>query len=338
MELSSIDIHYLVKELQSLDRSFISTIYQPSHIILGLHKEGKHFLHVRDSSVYVNNQKEKQNAPTPFCMSLRKRLLRAKLIEIEQVNFERIIKLTFSSVDGDLFVYIELFANGNFIVTNDKNIILIVKSSEQFKDRTLKKGETYCLPPEKVNTKTIAFNAFKKIIDSKPRTTILKTLAIEFSLGGKYATELCKRCEIAASIETIDKDKQKELYDGLQTLFVEPFSPNVGLYPNPFILQTDPPIKSFEKYSDAIDYLVTKEAENEKPQTKKEEKILLKQQEHLVEIEQKILTCEAKANLIYQHMHEVQDVIKGINDQGWNYNSKLIKQKHPKKKEVTLSL
>ncbi len=70
------------------------------------------------STVYAP---ESPAAPPEFCMSLRRYLRGAWLIGIEQYEFERIVTVTFKTKEGLLKLVVELFGEGNIILTNEKN-------------------------------------------------------------------------------------------------------------------------------------------------------------------------------------------------------------------------
>ena len=337
MELTSLDLYYIVKELKEIEGAIVSNIYQPKDLIISLHKEGKHFLNISDNYLFLDSQKAKQKEPTPFVMFLRKHLDRARLVKVEQVRFERVLLLEFSKSEGEYRLYLELFSRGNSILTDGDDKILIVRRSESFKDRTLKRGEEYKLPPEKVDTSKISFAKFEGVLDEERRSTVLKTLAIEFSLGGKYATEVCKRLGISNSDVKV-KDK-KELFDGIKELFTQRLNPNVGEYVNPFILVSDPPLKSFENFSSALKYYSSKvESEKESPSVLKYRTMIEKQEETLKETEEKIQKLEEQARLIFSNLKEIQFIIDRVNQEGWGVTHPLIKEKRPEKKEIVIEI
>jgi predicted ribosome quality control (RQC) complex YloA/Tae2 family protein len=76
MAFSSLDLYYLVKELQDLINGKISQIYQPEkHVIIFeiySSKTGKKFLRFNvSSSLELTDQKESIEKPLNFCMYLR---------------------------------------------------------------------------------------------------------------------------------------------------------------------------------------------------------------------------------------------------------------------------
>ena len=272
-------------------------------------------------------------------MSLRKRLNRARLVSVEQVGFERILKLSFKNHEESFNLYIELFTNGNVVLTDLHDEIVVVKSSETFKDRSLKRGINYTLPPAKLDTSKIGLKEFTKVLRSGARSTVLKILAIELGLGGKYATELCNLSGIKSSLEKATEDEAKIIYSELKQLLEKEIAPNIGLDANPFILTTDPPAKSFDSFSEAIRHSVEVLTPKEKSKDmKKYETMLQKQKETLIETENKIESLEEKANMVFARMQEVQEVITSINENGWGVKHPILKETRPERREIVVEL
>lgn len=67
----------------------------------------------------------------------------AKIIQVTQHELDRIICIECTEIT----LVIELFGDGNLIITDKKNKILDVLNAKEWKTRTLKKGETYSFPP-----------------------------------------------------------------------------------------------------------------------------------------------------------------------------------------------
>lgn len=335
MEISALDLYYFVKELKELEGAIVSQIYQPNEFIIALHKKGKKYLNIFDNYVFLKDGKSKQKSPNPFVMFFRKNLVRSKLEKAKQIDFERILELKLNKFGEIYYLYIELFSRGNLVLTDEKKKIIIVKRSEEFKARVLKKGEKYVLPPSRENVRKMKLNEFEKVLKSGKRSTILKTLAVEFGFGGKYATEICELSGISKK-ETEVRDS-KTLFENVCLLFDKEMNPNVGQYANPFLLISDAPEKSFETFSEAIDYKQKQETKEIKKDSKKA-KMLEKQKEVLENGLKRIEELEQKANLIYSNMNEIQSLIDEVNSNGWGINHKMIKQKKPAEKELIIEV
>ena len=130
-ELTSFDISAAVKELQPIIAdSRVNNIYQfgEKDLIFKLHKTDQPPLRIvieAGRRLHSTSYAEESPAePPPFCMLMRRYLRDSWLRKIEQYEFERIITLTFETKTGLLNLVIELFGDGNMILTNDQGIII----------------------------------------------------------------------------------------------------------------------------------------------------------------------------------------------------------------------
>ena len=77
--------------------------------------------------IYLGDEKADSNRPTSFIQHLRKYLKNGFIRAVEQIEGERILKITIESKTGDkiekFFLYLEIFAGGNIILTDSKNKI-----------------------------------------------------------------------------------------------------------------------------------------------------------------------------------------------------------------------
>ena len=90
--------------------------------------------------------RDKADMPSSFTMKLRKHLRTKRLESIQQFGMDRVIVLRFGSGDGINYLIVELYANGNIILTNSDYIVLVVLRTHQFDaDVVLKVGEPYPL-------------------------------------------------------------------------------------------------------------------------------------------------------------------------------------------------
>ena len=89
--------------------------------------------------------------PSNFVMLLRKHISGKRLEKIEQHNFDRVITLDF----GERRLIVELFANGNIVLTDAGGKILFAFRHEEWAARHVKRGEKYKFPPSKVNLLTL---------------------------------------------------------------------------------------------------------------------------------------------------------------------------------------
>ena len=88
-------------------------------------------------------------------MALRKHLSGAWIDKIEQYEFERIVILNLRKKIGNWKIILELFGEGNIILTDENNKILQAIIFKKMRDRNIIRNELYQFPP------SISRNPFK---------------------------------------------------------------------------------------------------------------------------------------------------------------------------------
>ena len=185
-QLSSIDIHYIVQELQFLINAKIDKIYNPTkkEILIQFHvpNKGKQQLKINEHSIYLTEHKFPADSPSEFCIYLRKKLTNSRLRKIEQIGFERIISFSFETKEGILQLTTELFSKGNIILTKD-NKILIAAEQQKWSSRIIKPKETYIYPTREYNLMELKQAELKNLLTKTNKESIVKSLAIDLGLG-----------------------------------------------------------------------------------------------------------------------------------------------------------
>src|SRR3989338_2058937 len=213
MSLSAFDLFFLVKELQFLVGAKVDKVYhQEDDLILVLHKGGKHLLKITPSALFLTSQKFEPRSPTPLCMFLRKRLSQAKLTTVEQLGFERIVEIVFTKQET-FHLIIELFSHGNVLLCDKDRTILAALHTQQWRHRTPKAGESHQPPPPQKSP--LALKAADLTSFSK---SLVKTLATEYSLGGKYAEEVCLHAKVPKEAVKLSDGEMKRLLRAIKAL------------------------------------------------------------------------------------------------------------------------
>ena len=170
MALDALAVRCLVNEISPLiQNGRVDKIHQPEkdEIIIHIRTfDGKYKLLVSASSenprIHFTEQ-TKQNPKTApmFCMLLRKHIGSAKILSVEQVGFERIVKITFESYDelGDLtkkHLIIEIMGrHSNIILVNDSMKVLDSAKHVDFTMSSVRQilpGVIYEYPPVQQKT------------------------------------------------------------------------------------------------------------------------------------------------------------------------------------------
>ncbi len=354
-QLAALEVHYLAQELQTLVESRVNKIYQPDGFLFQFYKQGKLLLRIERNALWTTATKPATpQTPPGFCKILRKRLEGKKLTSLEQLDGERIVKMTFATLAETFHLYAELFSTGNLIVTTADDIIIAALDERAWKHRTIKKKEQYKTPPSKTNILTLQRGDFNFAITD----TVSKYLA-QLGFGKLYAHELCYRASIKPDAKRLTDDKRDSLYKAYTNILADTSGAHV--YPDgeitPFKLAHKEDGQPFETFSQAIDSKFAQNApeqQEEKINTvylakrdKIETKIRL-QEESATKQEEEAAVNQRKGELVYEHYQELKDILTELNKALKTHplhevqlklkGHPTIKDINPKTKDVTVEL
>ena len=347
-ELSSLDVHYLEQELQVVTLGKLDRIYHAkeskNEFLFAFHvtNQGKKFLRIiLPSLLFLDEVKESFGEPTGLCMMLRKYLEGSRLKSIRQHEFERIIVMEFDAkIEGKnktFFVIVELFSKGNIIFCDEKFTILNVLETQHWVDRDVARVQTYKYPKPGINPYTITCKSFEEILENSSRESIVKSLAMDFSLGGKYAEVICVCADIKKTMRPKDADAS-QLFSALQQVLHMPLSPNVLgdiLYavslPQSNSVETSR-IIAYESLSKAIavQYGRIAQVSKDSVQEKRAEKIkiiIAEQEKTLQAYEEEYALEQSKGEAIYTNYAQLSSIIETIKTARKKYSWKEIKAK-----------
>lgn len=244
MALDGLVIHSIVNELQSkLLGGKVDKVYQPENdeVVLYIRNNKENFKLILSASasnprVYLANDYKKENpinAPM-FCMLFRKYIQGGNIVNICQIGFERIIKISVESFDElkekttkDIFIEI-MGRHSNIILAHsvDNKIIDSAKRIPPSisRVRQLLPGMTYLLPPsqDKLNPlDSISFDKFIEVISSFDGP-IFKSIYSNFlGISPIISKEICFKTNINENISSKDCsiDDLNLLYKNFLDLF-----------------------------------------------------------------------------------------------------------------------
>ncbi len=165
MALDGIFLHHIKEELkEKIFDTRVEKIYQPSKEELVLALRGRNgafklLLSARANSPRINltsHSLENPQTPPMLCMLLRKKLGGARVKDVEQINLERMLKITFDATNelGDkikLYLIIEIMGKHSNIILVDEDLKIIdpLKRIDMLisQKRLVLPGITYELPP-----------------------------------------------------------------------------------------------------------------------------------------------------------------------------------------------
>ena len=222
-QLSSLELHYIVKELQMLINGRIDNIYQPDkkELILQFHipNLGKKMLKIIvPNLIFLASVRDFTETPPGFCMFLRKYLSNARVRHIRQLESERIVEVMFEAKESKYYLIFELFSKGNIVMCKEDYTIFNLIEQQSWKDREVKKGVKYQYPRKGYNLFELKLDDLRQVISNSTRDSIVKTLAIDLGLGGIYAEESLLLSNIDKTKSKLDDSELKNLYDSIKSL------------------------------------------------------------------------------------------------------------------------
>jgi predicted ribosome quality control (RQC) complex YloA/Tae2 family protein len=339
-EFSSFDIAATINELMAtIAESRVNNIYQFNEkmLIFKLHKidkppiklvmEAGRRLHL---TVYAQ---ESPNVPPAFCMALRKYLRGAWVIGIEQYEFERIVTVSFKTNTGLLRIVVELFGEGNIILTNEKKEILQALFFKRMRDRNILRNEVLALPPPSgKNPFKVSLSELEEAIKNAGEVEVVRAIARFLGIGGVYAEEVLlvanldktRLCNSLTSVEVAG------IFEALQSLLSKVSSgnlePSIILDENGSFLDVVPfKLKRYEgfktqvynNFDEALDEfylrvtaaesaLASVEVEKLKQEAERLKRVIAEQEKSIHDDEAKAERDKLIGNTIYSHLNELQ--------------------------------
>ena len=211
---SSFDVARIVRELSEMVGARARKAYQPHYeqVVLRLNRKGvpsTDLVIVRGRRVYTSQRdRPMPSKPSQFAMVLRKHLNNSRLIGVEQLGFDRVIRLTFEHGRGRLALIIELFRDGNVLLLDENDVIIQPLTHAKYASRTLKKGVAYTPPPETLDPREMNREMLDNLLDGSNHN-LIRTLAARANLGRIYGSTAC-------SIAGIEEDVAANSLDSTQ--------------------------------------------------------------------------------------------------------------------------
>ena len=339
-EFTSFDIAVAVHELnEAVVHSRVNNIYQLNEktVILKLHKTDKPPLRLvmeAGRRLHLTTYALKPpKTPPAFCMALRKHLRGAWLEKVEQYEFERVVIIHFKTKTGIMKLILELFGEGNIILTGEKDEILQALVFKRMRDRNIVRNEVFQFPPSiGKNPFRVTKEEVKEALKEAGDVEAVRALARFLGVGGFYAEEILLRANVEKTTpcNAVGDGEVNALFDALQGLLstVSDFKtePRIVLAEDGSFLDVAPfKLKRYEafrskgygSFNEALDEFFLRATAAERAVASVEVDKLTKEAERLKRIiaeqEQALREDEKKAerdrrigDVIYEHSSEFQ--------------------------------
>lgn len=288
--MTPLDVHHITQILQEWKGARYKNFYHDKEkVILQIHKENTLTLHITPTQVYQEEKGEVPEKPTPLAQSIRSNLEATKLDTIEQPGTERIINITFKGRDTIKVFVIELFSTGNVILLDEKKKIIIAKTYKEWKDRTIKTGEQYKLPPQTKNILETTPQELEKET-TKNDNNIEKTIARTYGIGGEVAKLI---------VEQTTPPTPKNILTTIKRMWEEQPPENT--------LQKQEERSKTQEIEDKVQEVRSKKQEERNKKKESIRKRITMQEERLLELEKEETENKRKGELIYENYARVKE-------------------------------
>ncbi len=342
-EFSSFDVAVAVHELkEAITNSRVNNIYQldAKTLLFKLHKkdcpplrliaEAGRRLHLTAYAL------EPPHSPPAFCMALRKHLRGARIAQVEQYEFERIVTIYFKVKAGVMRLILELFGEGNIILTGEKGEILQALIFKRMRDRAIIRNELFQFPPSSgKNPFKVTRDELKQALRDFRDVEVVRAIVRFLGVGGVYAEEILLRANVEKTIKCngLMDSEIGAIYDSLQSLLsaVSGFKtePNIVLAEDgsfldavPFKLKRYEPLRSqpYSSFNEALDEFYLKvtaaeqavasiEVDKLKLEAERVKRVIAEQERALREDEAKAERDRCIGDAIYAHPSELQSLL-----------------------------
>jgi len=197
---------------KKINNSIVKNIYNiEDGVVFELYKPGleNRFLYIIPGKIiFLYNVKEREEINN-FTLKLRKDFNETK-INIEIDSSDKIIIIE----NNEKRLYVELFPNGLLIVTDYNDIILYANHYKNFGVRKIFRNEKYIKPPGSVNIIN-NINEFFEKVNNTNKKDVVRFLAVDLSLGGKYSEYIIKKSNIEKnkSPKELNKEEIEKIYN-----------------------------------------------------------------------------------------------------------------------------
>ncbi len=335
-EMSSFDVRSVVNEMAILKDAHMDKIFQWGNNVLlriNVQGQGKKDVFFKDKRwLYLPERKpETPTVPQSFATFLRKYLDNARIGDIYQAGFDRVVIMEVLKADRDYKLIFEMFGGGNVLLVLDGKIMncLIHKT---MRDRSVRPGEDYIMPKRRFDPTSSPLEEFMEIMRSSTSDAV-RTLATGINLGGQYAEETCAVAGIDKNtkIEELTDDDLKGLFESMRIVVDRMMKGDgailyrsgddiIDISPMEMSIYSAHTAERYDTTSKAIDAFITETERNEAeeyidPEIVKLQKRISKQTETVEQYKEESDELKIKADAIYANYQQITELLNVLSEQ-----------------------
>ncbi len=336
-KMSNLDYHFVVQELQEVVGGRLNKIYElsPGVLRFKFSSGANDYYLLAELGVRMhltNYLEEAPKTPPSFAMFLRKRLENSRVVEVRQLNFDRIVAVRLQK-EEDYWLVFEMFAKGNLLLCDANWSIMMPHRKEEKGGRVLAAKQKFEPPAQSKKSPLEISQEELNALNGKALDGLSKAVA----LPPVYLKEIFARAQVQESEEfsEMPNAKKQAVFNGIKKLVHAP-APIVcfeGETPTSFssveFSAAKGECKKFSSLSKALDEYYSKaiplqEAllESKKPASDKARELdkLVKsvemQKRALVGIEKEETELREKGDAIYANYQKVEELLAEARKKG----------------------
>lgn len=344
--LSSVELRALVSELRAYQGAMVDKAYLYGDGLVRLrmrdHDRGRIELLIEVTDikrVHVTKPEHLPAAPDrppDFARKLRSRIGGATLVDVEQFGFDRILVFTFERSGERATLVAELFGDGNVALLDETRRVSACLATVRLQSRTVVPGADYEFPETRFDPLAAEYAAFEARMTAS-ESDLVRTLATQLNLGGKYSEEVCARAGVdkTRSIADATEDEYRSIFEELSRLARDietgRFEPlvyydgerRVDVAPFPLQTRDEFDAEGFETFNAAVDDYFTHFAEdrneaNARPDfegdIETQERIIAQQEDAIDRFDAEAAAEREKAELLYANYELVDEILATVRE------------------------
>ena len=245
MSLDGIFLNSIINDLyKKLIGGRVDKIYQPdkNEIVISIRSKGENYKLLitaisNSPRLHLTNViRQNPSEPPMFCMLLRKHLTSAHITNIKQINFDRIVEISFeckdefgTAVNKSLITEIMGKHSNIIFINEDKTIIDAIKRvAENISSvRQVYPGLKYVIPPgsDKLNPLTVTKDLFMKEIESTNNGIYIYNFLYKNFLGLSpfISREICYLTNLNEStyLGELSEEKKEEIWNVFSKIIIK---------------------------------------------------------------------------------------------------------------------
>jgi predicted ribosome quality control (RQC) complex YloA/Tae2 family protein len=273
--------------------------------------------------------------PSQLCMAFRKHIRSAKITNIEQPNFERVVFVEIERQGQPQKIVVELLPRGNIILIDEQGKVIVSSHYLRMKDRSILRGQPLRLPPQRGKNLLEATPNDVQNLRNLTNIDAVKALAQTLGVAGTFAEEILQRAHVDKSLpaSSLSHEQITAISNAIEELkdaiLAGPRSPMIVLdnadmidvIPFELELYKNAQKKMYTDFNEAVDeyfsILSSSKLSDRREIALADKRQQLQrrldaQKKQLEEITESAKTLRSAGDLIFRHLPDIQNVLETV--------------------------